>query len=153
MSTARRKAFENLYTVLEAYERLYQFRDPNNACLFDLRVNECYALELIVERQPMSVMDIANGLGVHKSNASRIARSLQENGYLAASPDADDGRSVRFRATGKGVKKYESVKSYLIARFERTLRGLDPGQIVLVADAMKLLTADAEARMADQCAR
>ena len=44
---------------LRAYERLYQFRDPNNACLFDLRVNECYALELIVERGVLSVVDVA----------------------------------------------------------------------------------------------
>ncbi len=146
MSTKRR-TIERLYDVLESYERLFQFRDPNNACLFDLRVNECYALELIVERAPMSVMDISRGLGVHKSNASRIASALEEKGLVAAENDEFDRRSVRFRATPKGIKKYKSVRGYLIERFERVLRSFNVEHISIVAEVLEALTSDAEERM------
>ena len=148
--SARGAALERLYGALEAYERLYQFRDPNNACLFDLRVNECYTLELIVERGPLAVVDIATALGIHKSNASRIAQALRDKGLLAAKADADDRRSIRLNASARGVKVYREVRSYLVDRFASSLRKFSAGDIATVAEAVAVLTADAEQRMKRQ---
>ena len=148
--SGRRAALDQLYDALEAYERLYQFRDPNNACLFDLRVNECYALELIVERGPLTVIDIAAALGVHKSNASRIAQALRKKGFLAARADADDRRSIRLSASRKGLKVYREVRSYLVDRFKNTLSKFSAGDIATVAAAVTVLAADAERRMKQQ---
>jgi DNA-binding MarR family transcriptional regulator len=147
---SRRSALEQLYAALEGYERLYQFRDPNNACLFNLRVNECYVLELVVERGPMAVVDIAAAIGIHKSSASRIAQSLREKGLLAASEDASDRRSVRVRASAKGLKHYRSLRSYLIDRFQNTLRQFSAEEIKTVASAVSVLASDAEERMKAQ---
>ena len=143
----RRHAVEQLYDALEAYERLYQFRDPNNACLFDLRVNECYVLELVVERKSLTVVDVASALGIHKSNASRIAQALRDKGLLAVQTDANDRRSIRLKASAKGLKHYRALRSYLVQRFEATLRKFTTGDIATVANAVVVLTADAEQRM------
>ena len=145
--TTRRAALEKLYAVLESYERLYQFRDPNNACLFDLRVNECYALELIVEREAVSVANLAAALGIHKSNASRIAQALRDKGLLTTEADTNDRRSLILRASAKGKKHYDALRSYLIERFEATLRAFSTSDIQTVADAIAVLGADAELRM------
>jgi len=147
---ARRAALEQLYDSLEAYERLYQFRDPNNACLFDLRVNECYVLELVVERGSLAVVEIAAALGIHKSNASRIANALRDKGFVSAETDALDRRSVRLKASAKGLKRYRALRSYLIARFAATLRGVSTAEIRTVARALVVLTGDAEERMKSQ---
>lgn len=143
----RGKAVERLYDALEVYERLYQFRDPNNACLFGLRVNECYALELVAESGALTVMDVAGALGIHKSNASRIAGALRDKGFLTVKAAADDGRSILLRASDKGRRHYRALRSYLVKRFSNTLRDLSAGDIATVAKAVALLAEDAEKRM------
>jgi DNA-binding MarR family transcriptional regulator len=149
-ASSRRRALEQLYAALEGYERLYQFRDPNNACLFNLRVNECYVLELVVERGPMAVVEIAQAIGIHKSNASRIAQSLREKGLVVASADSRDRRSMRVQASAKGQKHYRSLRAYLVDRFETTLRKFSADEIKTVASAVSVLAADAEERMKAQ---
>lgn len=110
-------------------------------------MNECYALELIVERGPLAVIDIAAALGIHKSNASRIAQALRDKSLLAAKADANDRRSVRLSASAKGMKVCREVRSYLVARFENTLRRFSAGEIATVADAVIVLAGDADRRM------
>jgi DNA-binding MarR family transcriptional regulator len=143
----RGEAVERLYDALEAYERLYQFRDPNNACLFDLRVNECYVLELVAESGSLSVVDVAAALGIHKSNASRIAGALRDKGFLTVKAAADDGRSILLQASTKGRRHYRALRSYLVKRFSNTLRDLSADDIATVAKAVALLAEDAEKRM------
>jgi DNA-binding MarR family transcriptional regulator len=151
MPKTKRETIERLYEVLQSYERLYQFRDPNNACLFDLRVNECYALELIVERGPLSVVEIAQFLGIHKSNASRIARSLEAKEFVKETQDRKDGRRILWSATAKGRAKHNAVRSYLVDRFEKTLKGFKVDELAGVVAAISRLTIDAEERMSEQC--
>ncbi len=151
MAETRRAAIEKLYDVLQAYERLYQFRDPNNACLFDLRVNECYVLQLIVEQGPLSVAEIAAALGIHKSNASRIAHALGEKNYTKSATDKDDKRSVLWDATATGKKKMLSIKKYLVDRFSATLHGYRVSELAKLSEALERLAADAQSRMSDQC--
>ena len=150
MSRARRNDLADLYRALQAYGRLFQFRDPNNACLFDLRVNECYGLDFLVTEGPVSVSDLAAALGVHKSNASRIAKALQDAGLIEVVGDPSDGRSAVLRATEAGRAKQADVQTYLEARFKTALTSFPKADVEAAVRVLDALTEDAEDRLADQ---
>jgi DNA-binding MarR family transcriptional regulator len=151
MTQTRKNAVQSLFSSLQRYERLYQFRDPNNACLFDLRINECYALDFIITDGPVSVVALAKALGIHKSNASRIARALQTKGFAEETTAPKDKRSVLWRATPEGTALFGTITDYLTGRFETILKDFSPDDIARFAKAMALLTDDAESRLGDPC--
>lgn len=151
MTRARTSAVRTLFASLQRYERLYQFRDPNNACLFDLRINECYMLDLIIESGPMSVAALAERLGIHKSNASRIARALQAKGFAEETGSPQDRRRVLWQVTEKGHERFAQIADYLVGRFEETLQDFSSVEIARFAAAVTRLAGDAEARLGAPC--
>jgi DNA-binding MarR family transcriptional regulator len=98
------------YEALQALLRVYQFRDRDRACYGDLSVHDCYALEAVERAGELGVGGLAEQLGLHKSNASRIASSLVRRGYLARARDAADGRGVRLRPTPLGRARHGAVR-------------------------------------------
>jgi DNA-binding MarR family transcriptional regulator len=98
------------YEALQALLRVYQFRDRDRACYGDLSVHDCYALEAVERAGELGVGGLAQQLGLHKSNASRIASSLARRGYVARTRDAADGRGVRLRLTPLGRARHAAVR-------------------------------------------
>lgn len=150
MSASRRDALHRLFAALQAYERLFQFRDSEQAGLSNLRVNECYVLDLLVTDGPLSVSDIAARLGVHKSNASRVARSLQSKGWVKERKDPDDARCILWSPTSNGRQKHSAVTNTLVNRFNDVLANLKVKEINSVVRTLSLLAADIEDRGKDQ---
>jgi DNA-binding MarR family transcriptional regulator len=98
------------YEALQAFLRVYQFRDRDRACYGDLTPNDCHALEAVAARGAARIADLATDLGLHKSNASRIASGLVDRGYLSRDPGEEDGRSVRLCVTPLGRARHAAVR-------------------------------------------
>src|ERR1044071_10417005 len=77
---------EELYDALEDLLRVYQFRDRDRICCFDVSVSQCYALEGLVRRGGMTLNDLAAFLYIDKSTASRVVDALERKGYVARLP-------------------------------------------------------------------
>lgn len=142
-----RRELEQFYGHLQAYGRLFTFRDPNNACLFDLRVNECYVLDFLVENGAISVSKLADTLGVHKSNASRIATSLQEQGLIEQIADADDKRAVILQPTAQGRVRHAEIKKHFVSRLQSILSEFSRDDVQIAMKVVAELAADAEQRI------
>jgi DNA-binding MarR family transcriptional regulator len=104
---AERREF---YDALQRLLRVYQFRERDRACYGDVTPDECYALEAIDGREGVRVNDLAAALGLHKSNASRLARALERKGYAARAREHGDGRAVRLRATARGRAVHAAIR-------------------------------------------
>jgi len=144
---AEKARYVDLYKQLQAYARLYTFRDPNVACLFGLRVNECYVLDYIANHGPMTVSEIANVLGIHKSNASRIIMSLQAGNLVAFKNNDQDARQKLVHVSDAGVEKHEEVQSYFVARLEKALRQFTSKDVKTATQFLAALTDDAASRI------
>src|SRR5262245_24559669 len=72
---------EELYDALEDLLRVYQFRDRDRICCFDISVSQCYALEGLVRRGSMTLNDLAAHLYLDKSTASRVIDALERKGH------------------------------------------------------------------------
>jgi MarR family transcriptional regulator, 2-MHQ and catechol-resistance regulon repressor len=117
---------EELYDALEDLLRVYQFRDRDRICCFDISVSQCYALEGLVRRGGMALNDLAAYLYLDKSTASRVVDALERKGYVARSPHPKDGRSVLLEATAAGRELEGKIRESILAEERQLLADFAP---------------------------
>src|SRR6266545_307625 len=83
-----------LYGALSDLIRVYQFRDRDRICCYDVSVSQCYALETLVRQGGMTLNDLAAHLYLDKSTASREGDSLAEERALLADFDPEIRRAM-----------------------------------------------------------
>lgn len=81
-STALDKDSFELHKALSDLVRVYQFRDRNRICYYDVSVTQCYAISAIIAHGAMTLTELAVKLYLDKSTASRVVDSLEQKGYV-----------------------------------------------------------------------
>lgn len=105
----------NLHSALTRLAKVYQFRDKDQSTCHGVTVTQCYALEMIVERGPLTVNALAEELKLNKSSASRAADTLAERGLVRRAANPDSGRSILLFPTREGKKLHTRIKQDLLA--------------------------------------
>jgi MarR family 2-MHQ and catechol resistance regulon transcriptional repressor len=117
---------EALYDALEDLLRVYQFRDRDRICCFDVSVSQCYALEALIRRGNMTLNELAALLYLDKSTASRVVDALERKGYVARSPHPEDRRAVLLAATETGRTLERTIRESILAEERQLLADFDP---------------------------
>jgi MarR family 2-MHQ and catechol resistance regulon transcriptional repressor len=126
---------EELYDALEDLLRVYQFRDRDRICCFDVSVSQCYALEGLVRQGGMTLNDLAAYLYLDKSTASRVVDALERKGYVVRLPHPKDRRAVLLEATPSGRELEGKIRESILAEERQLLADFTPE----VRQAMTLL--------------
>ena len=129
--------------ALEALARIYQLQDPRRTCSYGLTLTECYALESLVRKGPLTVKDAARELMVDKATASRALAGLTRKGYARRGGDARDRRLVETSASKAGERLYATIRS-ASRRLHRDLLAEVPPEIRGAATALLRRIASAE---------
>lgn len=116
----------DLYDALSDLVRVYQFRDRDRICCYDISVTQCYALEALVRRGDMTLNDLAAHLYLDKSTASRVVDALERKGYVARSPHPQDRRAVLLEATDAGRALEGRIRESILEEERQLLAGFDP---------------------------
>lgn len=135
-----------LHTALSHLVRVYQFRDRDRICCYDVSVTQCYALEVLVERGPLRSVALAEGLKLDKSTTSRVVDALVRKGYVEKLADADDARAVSLRVSRSGRALYERINGELISQQAELIRGLDADVRAGATEIIRRLAKAAEER-------
>lgn len=106
--------------------RVVQFRDRDRICCHDVSVTQCYALEELIERGPLTLNELAARLYLDKSTASRVVDALEAKGYAERRPHPEDGRARLLAATPPGRRLYGRIDADLRAEAAGLLAGVDP---------------------------
>src|ERR671918_2824570 len=94
--------------------RVYQFRDRDRICCYDISVTQCHALETLGEHGPMPLSALAERLFLDKSTTSRVVSTLVRKGYVEQRADARDGRATTISATRQGQRLCAQITADLI---------------------------------------
>ncbi len=137
---------EALHAAVSDLVRIYQFRDRDKICCYDISVTQCYALEALVEHGPSRSQVLAEALRLDKSTTTRVVDALVRKNYVERLPDPEDARALSLRVTSEGRKLYEQINSELIAQQIDLIRDLDPGVCTAATEILKRLTRAAQAR-------
>ncbi len=134
------------HQALTGLIRVYQFRDRDRICCYDVSVTQCYALEALVTAGPITLNELAAALYLDKSTTSRVADALEEKGYALRRANPESRRSVLLEATASGRELYGRIERDILAQEERLLAEFTPE----VRRSMTRLI-EGLARVASQC--
>jgi DNA-binding MarR family transcriptional regulator len=135
-----------VHQALSDLVRVYQFRDRDRICCHDVSVTQCYALEALIRRGPITLGEVAAELYLDKSTASRVVGTLERKRYVTRSPHPTDGRAVLLRPTVAGERLYAMISRDLVEEEKALLRDFEPRARKAAAEIIARLARAAEAR-------
>jgi DNA-binding MarR family transcriptional regulator len=141
-----------LHRVLSDLMRVVQFRDRDRICCYDVSVTQCYGLEAILRRGPLTLNHLAAHLYLDKSTASRVVKALVEKGYVERRPHPDDGRALQLVASDAGRRLHASIERDLLAQVESLIADFDPEIRRALASLLARLGRAATAAAQETCA-
>jgi DNA-binding MarR family transcriptional regulator len=126
--------------------RVYQFRDRDRICCYDISVTQCHALEALVEHGPMRLSALAERLFLDKSTTSRVVSTLVRKSYVEQRADASDGRATTVSATRQGQRLCSRISAELVEQQKALLEDLAPEVRAGVIQVIRRLARAADAR-------
>ncbi len=123
-----RRDAEALTRILVTMTRVVQLRDRDRVCRGapEITVSQCYGLTAIVERDSLTVNDLAAELLLDKSTVSRLVGQLEAKRLITKAPDPLDRRSVRLEATVEGRHLAGDLTEALVKENALILSDFDP---------------------------
>ena len=115
-----------LYDALSDLIRVYQFRDRDRICCHDISVSQCYGLDALARRGPMTLNDLAAHLYLDKSTASRVVDALERKAYVTRAPHPQDGRALLLAVTPAGRDLHERIAGEIASEERLLLADFDP---------------------------
>jgi len=139
-----------LQRVLTDLIRVYQFRDRDAVCCYDVSTGQCHGLERLAKRGPMSLNEFAASLYLEKSSASRLADGLERKGYIKRKPRVDDARYLQLELTSRGKTLHDRIERDLIDERAQVLADLTAEERKLVIESIARLAGAASARVSTE---
>ena len=151
---ARRKDLERdaaaLQRALTDLMRVYQFRDRDAICCYDISTGQCHGLERLAHSGPMTLNEFAASLYLEKSSASRLADGLERKGYITRKPRVDDARYLQLELTQRGKTLHDRIERDLIEERAQVLADLTAKERKLVIESIARLSGAAAARVSTE---
>ncbi len=139
------------YDSLQELLRIYQFRNRDQACYGTITPNECYALEAIERAGTLCVTELATCLGLHKSNASRLAAGLAARKLLRRSKNVDNARRLSLELTPRGQALHAAIRARVEQAHREILETFSPANGRLFIRLLDALAAEARDRVGSGC--
>ncbi len=103
-----------LHRVLSELKRVYQVRDRDRICCYDISVTQCWALNALVGPASLTLNQLAAKLYLDKSTTSRVVNALERKGYVRRTRHPEDGRAVVVLATDAGARLQARIESEML---------------------------------------
>jgi MarR family 2-MHQ and catechol resistance regulon transcriptional repressor len=135
-----------VYDALSELVRIYQFRDRDRICCYDVSVTQCYALEALVRRGGTTLNDLAAQLYLDKSTASRVVDALERKEYVTRRTHPEDRRAVFLDVTETGRALEGKIRDSILAEERELLSGFAPEVRQAMAQLLRRLARATAAR-------
>ena len=116
-----RRSAVTLHRALTDFVRQYQFRNRNEICCYGVTVSQCYLLDALATRGPLSMQELASHLCLKISTVTRLVDGLVKKKLVRRQKDSEDRRVVRAELTEAGQKTQEKITDDLLATQEQIL--------------------------------
>lgn len=127
--------------------RVYQFRDRDRVCCYDVSVTQSHALERLRSLGALTLNDLAESLYIEKSTASRLIDGLEAKGYLSRERATADRRRLEIRITRSGERLAARIEEDMIRTESSVLECFTPEEQAAIARALARLGEAAAARV------
>ena len=97
------------------------------------------ALSVLVFGGPQRIGELARVEQVEPPTMTRLVDGLERDGYVRRSPDPDDARAVRVRATPTGARTLRRGRAQRVETLERVLATLSPADLATLGHGVDVL--------------
>ena len=129
-----------LQEVLRELTRILQARDRERAHGYGLTVSQYQGLKALIREGPMTVTSLGEALFLEKSTASRLARSLLDEGLIRRRSRGSDGRVVILQATEQGLRRSRQILNDLAQENMKLLSAFEPADRQALPRLVEALT-------------
>ena len=119
--------------------RAYQFRDRNEICCHDVSVSQCYTMDALYRRGPLTMGEIGEHLYLDVSTVTRLVDQLAKMGYVERIADPHDRRIVRAKLTRSGTASINRIRESLLDDYRRVLQAVPATSREDVIGAIELM--------------
>jgi DNA-binding MarR family transcriptional regulator len=112
--------------TLRQFERLVITQFKDSGCCSGVSLAQCHALMDIDSRGPLTLLDLAQGLGLDKSTLSRTVDGLVNIGLVERRPHPHDRRSIQLLLTDQGQRTCNDINEKNDALFIRVINRMKP---------------------------
>ncbi len=91
------------------------------ACCDVKSQTQCLIITELGRYEPLTPLELADRLGFEKSWISRVVAQLVQEGLIAKSPNATDGRSFLLRLTPNGQSRFQQLNQMLNSHVDRIM--------------------------------
>jgi MarR family 2-MHQ and catechol resistance regulon transcriptional repressor len=137
-----------LHRAMIELVRVYQFRDRQRVCYYDISATQCYALGALAAYGAIPLNALAHELMLDKSTTSRMVDSLEKKGYVTRTTDPDDARALRISMTAKGRRLHDRILDDLYQETRELAAALSPDARRAAAEFISRYAGKAAARFA-----
>jgi MarR family transcriptional regulator, 2-MHQ and catechol-resistance regulon repressor len=116
----------DLREALSELIRVYAFRDRDRICCYDISVTQCYALQAISRRGPLTLNELSAELYLDKSTTSRVVDGLEKKGYATRLTHPESRRSILVEPTPAGATLLDRIEADLLSEEMRLLEDFEP---------------------------
>lgn len=115
-------------------------RPDQTPCGAPISVGEAQALFELARDPGISQNELAARLHLEKSTVSRLAKMLEQRGWLDRSRDKDDSRLRRLRLTAAGSRAVQRLSASRRARFAKVFDAIPAHKRNALLDSLSLLS-------------
>jgi DNA-binding MarR family transcriptional regulator len=128
-----------LHRSLNEFVRQYQFRNRNEICCYGITVSGCYLLQVLNEKGPLSMQELATHLFLKISTVTRLVDGMAAKRLVRRRRDDRDKRVVRVELTEGGLRVLRKITEDLLSQEEELLASLSEDVREGVVDAISML--------------
>lgn len=98
-----------IYRSLSELARRYQFRSRDEVCCYGLTVSQCYALEMLYEKEKMTSSELSSELGLDLSSTTRVVDELVRKKLVERQRSIEDARVREVAITPSGARMVAKI--------------------------------------------
>ena len=132
---------ENLRELIRILVRNLDVLEKSDASFCGVTLTQCHAIVEIGRMKKISLVDLAEMLGLDKSTMSRTINNLVENNLVNRDLDVENRRYVSIQLTNKGIEVFNNIEESMGSYYSKIFISIPENKRSQVLESLKLLTA------------
>jgi len=132
---------ENLRELIRILVRNLDVLEKSDASCCGVTITQCHAIVEIGRMKKVSLVDLAELLGLDKSTMSRTINNLVEDGLVNRDLDSENRRYVSIQLTNKGIEVFNNIEESMDSYYSSIFSSIPENKRSQVLESLKLLTA------------
>lgn len=130
---------ENLRELIRILVRNLGVLEKSDAMCCGVTIAQCHAIVEIGRMEKVSLIALADLLGLDKSTMSRTIDNLVNAGLAIRDVDAENRRYVTIRLTGKGMEVFKNIEESMGCYYKNIFNAIPENKKGQVLDSLQLL--------------